>query len=434
MAIQRTAGNAAAARLLGSIQDDRAVIRTARAAGEATVQRNGIWIGSGRMPQRDRSDLARRTGQAPIATWHVPPPPRRSRVGLAPQRRLQPRSRPARPTRLPPTTDKRGQITEVKEWIARGAYGQVYATDVPNLIVKRGGGVPAESARHLERVPAHENVLKAFRTMESESGSIGSGAIYKYVRGGELGPAQSRLKQDYMTDAIGPHEFFGAIQLLGLDIMRGVAHLHRHGVWHGDLKSNNVMLGHIRSRAHLIDIAAFGSDEGSVAGNAFLGWSPELYDYLGNRFLVESRGQFGERVFARAPQGVLNPGDALSEFMVHSEEGGPHPAFALDVNAAGRLACEPLGCLGHRDRVKLGPYWEAASDFARMITLDPGQRPTAEEALQMRFMTDLVLERHYASALINRDRDKITQFREATATGDSAELDERFEAARRRQD
>ncbi len=316
-------------------------------------------------------------------------------------------------------------ITELGEKLGGGAFGEVLRTNVHNRVVKTQ--VAAEALEHeadsLLAIPPHPNIVRVFRQAPADTGVPERGAaIYKYIRGETLESVHGRLTDAYLAGEIRPYEFAGCVQILGADIMAGIAHLHGHGVIHGDLHFQNVMLGHVRSRAHLIDVAATAVGEsGQAQGNNYLINSPEFFRYVASAqptWMRESVGNLGQRVFSVTDQASRYLRFSVAEIFVPGYRSAqPTYQLELEVNAAGRLATDPLERLQSGDAEALGAFWDRARDFAQAIAQDPEQRPTAQEALQHPYLdpANFLLSRYYADAIIKRDEGAIERFRRASA-------------------
>ena len=316
-------------------------------------------------------------------------------------------------------------ITELGEKLGSGAFGEVLRTDVHNRVVKRqlnGAEALEYEARSLLDVAPHPNIVRVFRREPTDTGVPEHGAaIYKYIRGQTLQAVHERLTNTYLSGEIRPYEFAGCVQVLGADIMAGIAHLHGHRVIHGDLHFQNVMLGHVRSRAHLIDVAATPVGEsGQAGGNKYLVDSPEFFRYLASskpKWMQQSVGKFGQRVFSKTDDAPPLAGGVAEIFVPGWRPDQPTYQLELEVNAAGRLATDPLERLRAGDAEELGAFWDHARAFAHAIAQDPEQRPTAQEALQHPYLdpANFLIGRYYADAIIKSDEAAIERFRGAKA-------------------
>jgi eukaryotic-like serine/threonine-protein kinase len=166
--------------------------------------------------------------------------------------------------------------------IARGAFGTVYTASDPSLgltlalkvIRPRSPDVPLDPARVFNEARllakiSHPNVVRVLRADRI---------------GNEVGVAMELVKGRTLHDLVQTESSFGPNEaaLIGIDLCRALAAVHRAGALHGDIKAHNVMRGE-GGRTVLMD---FGSAKDLNAaprqpGNDFAGtplyMAPEVF-------------------------------------------------------------------------------------------------------------------------------------------------------------
>lgn len=210
-------------------------------------------------------------------------------------------------------------IREVHDqYLFRGGSGLIFATNVPNLVVKRTANPEQllnEVTRQLQAgAPRYGNLMKVFGNYGGEA------AVYKYIRGRSLETTHADLIGAYERGEINAVEFAGCVQRLGADVMAGIAQLHVHKVVHGDVKANNVVLGHLRSRAHLVDFSAIPFGGKVETGNPYLGRSPEVAAAVPPGWLTAGTGRLEQPVWTPAERNMVELALGQTVQLLHDPE------------------------------------------------------------------------------------------------------------------
>ena len=147
-----------------------------------------------------------------------------------------------------------GPFTIVGE-IARGAFGTVYMASDPSLdltfalkvIRPRNPDLPLDPAKAVSEARllakiSHPNVVRVLRADRI---------------GNEVGVAMELVKGRTLDDLVQTESSFGPNEaaLIGIDLCRALAAVHRAGALHGDIKAHNVMRGE-GGRTVLMDFGA----------------------------------------------------------------------------------------------------------------------------------------------------------------------------------
>ncbi len=157
---------------------------------------------------------------------------------------------------------------QLQREIGHGRFGTVYLAWDPRLersvALKilhdsRATGPTMREARLLARV-RHPNVVVVFR-VETHGGRVG--LAMEFVEGRSLKQVLAR------TGAFGPHE----AAVVGCDLCRAVAAVHKAGLVHRDIKAQNVMR-ETAGRIVLMDFGAGGMDADVQAGSTRLAGTP----------------------------------------------------------------------------------------------------------------------------------------------------------------
>lgn len=164
---------------------------------------------------------------------------------------------------------------QIQEKLGRGGFGVVYrvhdlfaGTDRALKIVLEDPhslvGRLQQEYRNLLNLPLHENVVRVWHA-DYVPGTTFPFLVFDYVPGRDVG----RLAA---ARTLGP----AAVRGLGIDVARGLAHLHSHDVRHCDIKPKNLMW--TTDKAKIIDFNVAVGSEQSLA-EAGISWKYAPPDY-----------------------------------------------------------------------------------------------------------------------------------------------------------
>ena len=215
-------------------------VRPSQARGELAADVDG-WLQKLCAFDPDRRPSARQAGTELLALLEAeadtPANPRPAEEDLEPQNE---QASAVDYSRLPPGTLVASKY-QVEKRLGAGAFGVVYKVidtlgDVPRalkLILKDRHSTLErlkKEYRTLLRVPEHPNVVRVYDAQFSETGHVPPFIVFEYVDGLDIGEmvAQRLFSPEDALD-------------LAKQVTEGLAHLHRHGAYHCDIKPRNLL-------------------------------------------------------------------------------------------------------------------------------------------------------------------------------------------------
>eukprot|EP00928_Gymnodinium_smaydae_P080856 TRINITY_DN64476_c0_g1_i1.p1 TRINITY_DN64476_c0_g1~~TRINITY_DN64476_c0_g1_i1.p1 ORF type:complete len:881 (+),score=227.84 TRINITY_DN64476_c0_g1_i1:93-2735(+) len=280
---------------------------------------------------------------------------------------------------------------ELERVLGEGTYGKVWlavhretgATRAIKMIAKDGYGIHDIEVERLQRLD-HPNIVKLY---EYYTDSTSVHLVMDYCSGGELHDALKKRRSPF------PEDFCAHVLR---QIMLAVAHIHRHGIVHLDLKSANVML--MPNHATIPPAQRLDTAQGAAFSEPMqldmqrphvmvidLGVAQIFQpgSYRGNRPMGTPATMAPEvwRGEVTPKADVFSSGTILFEMLTRALPWRP----GCDVNLAKAYwAAKPSAPWEHAQH---------CSDFAlglcrRMLLIDKYRRPTAAQCLDSHFLRD----------------------------------------------
>lgn len=215
-----------------------------------------------------------------------------------------------------------------------------------------------EEAEVFKELGDHPNLPKCLGVLNVDGQQA---LLLEFVDGPNMTGAMLKLQTRLQAGEISTAEYWGAIQYMTQELLRGLAHLEDKGFVHSDVKEGNVLIDSRTGQVKIIDLG------GSVA--------------------VNSKGkQYSDR---------YAPSEAGNEDYLM--------ANSFDVFSTGETIALAPGSKRSEKETEFGKF------ISWLKNKDPKQRPTAREALAHPFLADSPLDEEAARRVITGATGKITE-------------------------